>query len=59
MNASCEVSAAATPITLRLQEVRITDVNMVEVAPDENASKRSTGINVVRYGIATQSTVQK
>jgi pilus assembly protein CpaB len=45
--------------TLSLALRSITDVNMVEVAPDENASKRSTGINVVRYGIATQSTVQK
>ena len=35
-----------------------TDVNVVEAAPDDNF-RRSTSINVVRYGIATQSTAQK
>jgi pilus assembly protein CpaB len=45
--------------TLSLALRSITDVNTVEVAPDENASKRGTSINVVRYGIATQSTAQK
>jgi pilus assembly protein CpaB len=45
--------------TLSLALRSITDVNMVEAAPDENASKRSPSINVVRYGIATQSTAQK
>jgi hypothetical protein len=31
---------------------------VVEVKPDD-APKKSTSINVVRYGIATQSTAQK
>src|SRR5882724_1524499 len=42
--------------TLSLALRSITDVNTVEVAPEEPASKRGTSINVVRYGIATQST---
>ena len=45
--------------TLSLALRSIADVNTVEAAPDEHASKRSTSINVVRYGIATQSTAQK
>jgi pilus assembly protein CpaB len=45
--------------TLSLALRSITDVNTVEVAPDEPASKRGVSINVVRYGIPTQSTAQK
>ncbi|MGH6708654.1 MAG: Flp pilus assembly protein CpaB [Bradyrhizobium sp.] len=45
--------------TLSLALRSITDVNTVEVAPEEPASKRGTSINVVRYGIPTQSTAQK
>jgi pilus assembly protein CpaB len=45
--------------TLSLALRSIADVNKVEAAPDEHASKRSSSINVVRYGIATQSTAQK
>jgi pilus assembly protein CpaB len=45
--------------TLSLALRSITDVNMVEAAPEDAASKRTTSINVVRYGIATQSTAQK
>jgi pilus assembly protein CpaB len=45
--------------TLSLALRSITDVNTVEAAPDDHASKRGTSINVVRYGIATQSTAQK
>jgi pilus assembly protein CpaB len=44
--------------TLALALRSITDVNTVE-APDEQASKRSSGVNVVRYGVANQSTAQK
>jgi pilus assembly protein CpaB len=44
--------------TLSLALRSITDVNVVEAAPEEPL-KRSTSINVVRYGIATQSTAQK
>ncbi|MGH6643181.1 MAG: Flp pilus assembly protein CpaB [Bradyrhizobium sp.] len=45
--------------TLSLALRSITDVNTVEVAPEEPLSKRGTSINVVRYGIPTQSTAQK
>jgi len=45
--------------TLSLALRSITDVNTVEVVPDDQASKRGASINVVRYGIATQSTAQK
>ncbi|MBN8987717.1 MAG: Flp pilus assembly protein CpaB [Rhizobiales bacterium] len=44
--------------TLSLALRSITDVNVVEAAP-EDLAKRGTSINVVRYGIATQSTAQK
>jgi pilus assembly protein CpaB len=45
--------------TLSLALRSITDINTVELAPDESASKRGVSINVVRYGIPTQSTAQK
>jgi pilus assembly protein CpaB len=45
--------------TLALALRSITDVNTVEAAPEEPTSKRGTSINVVRYGIANQSTAQK
>jgi pilus assembly protein CpaB len=44
--------------TLSLALRSITDVNTVEAVPEES-SKRGASINVVRYGIATQSTAQK
>ena len=46
--------------TLSLALRSITDVNMVESPPeDQAASKRGTGVNVVRYGVASQLTAQK
>ena len=45
--------------TLSLALRSITDVNMVEVVPDDQTAKRGISINVVRFGIATQSTAQK
>ena len=45
--------------TLSLALRSITDVNMVEVVPEDQSSKRGISINVVRFGIATQSTAQK
>jgi pilus assembly protein CpaB len=45
--------------TLSLALRSITDVNTVEAAPDDQASKRGTSINVVRYGVANQATAQK
>ena len=43
--------------TLSLALRSITDVNIVESRSDEQAQKRS--VNVVRYGVANQSTAQK
>ncbi|MBR0756171.1 Flp pilus assembly protein CpaB [Bradyrhizobium jicamae] len=37
----------------------IADVNMVEVRTDDNADKRGTTVNVIRYGVAGQATMQK
>ena len=45
--------------TLALALRSITDVNMVEGGSDQQAPKRGSSINVVRYGIASQSTAQK
>ena len=45
--------------TLSLALRSITDVNMVEAPPEDQTAKRGTSINVVRFGIATQSTAQK
>ena len=44
--------------TLSLALRSITDVNMVDLGSDDQA-RRSAGLNVVRYGIASQSTAQK
>ncbi|MGH6707669.1 MAG: Flp pilus assembly protein CpaB [Bradyrhizobium sp.] len=45
--------------TLALALRSITDGNTVEAAPEEQASKRGSSINMVRYGIANQATAQK
>jgi pilus assembly protein CpaB len=45
--------------TLSLALRSITDVNMVEGGSEEQAPRRGSSINVVRYGIASQSTAQK
>ena len=45
--------------TLSLALRSITDVNMAESQSDEQVQKRSESINVVRYGIANQTTAQK
>jgi pilus assembly protein CpaB len=45
--------------TLALALRSITDVNMVEGGSDDQAPKRASSINAVRYGIASQSTAQK
>jgi pilus assembly protein CpaB len=37
----------------------VTDVSMVENGPAQHAPQRSADINMVRYGIASQSTAQK
>ena len=45
--------------TLSLALRSITDVNMAESQSDEQILKRNDGLNVVRYGIANQTTEQK
>ena len=45
--------------TLSLALRSITDVNVVQGGSEEQAPKRSSSINVVRYGVANQSTAQK
>jgi pilus assembly protein CpaB len=45
--------------TLSLALRSITDVNMAESQSDEKILKRNDGLNVVRYGIANQTTAQK
>ena len=37
----------------------IADVNMVEVRTEENPNKRGQTVNVIRYGVAGQATMQK
>src|SRR5207344_807254 len=45
--------------TLALALRSITDVNVAESQSDEQILKRNDGLNVVRYGIANQTTAQK
>jgi pilus assembly protein CpaB len=45
--------------TLALALRSITDVNMVENTTEDRATRRSNSINVVRYGVSTQTTTQK
>jgi pilus assembly protein CpaB len=45
--------------TLSLALRSITDVNAVEAPAEDQSAKRGVSINVVRFGIATQSTAQK
>ncbi|MEO8319614.1 MAG: Flp pilus assembly protein CpaB [Bradyrhizobium sp.] len=45
--------------TLQLALRSITDVNAVASAPEEPSPKRDQSVNVVRYGVANQSTAQK
>ena len=44
--------------TLSLALRSIADVNMVE-KPDEQRNKRGESLNVIRYGVASQQTMQK
>ena len=45
--------------TIQLALRSITDVNAVTRAPEEEFLKRDQSVNVVRYGVANQSTAQK
>src|SRR3954462_4343930 len=54
------LSAARQGGTLTLALRSIVDVNSVDSAPEDQASKRSGGVNVIRYGVqARQLTSQK
>jgi pilus assembly protein CpaB len=50
-------SRQAGTISLALRS--ITDVNAVEIDPNELANRRGVSINVVRYGVPSQTTAQK
>jgi pilus assembly protein CpaB len=45
--------------TLALALRSIADVNMVDSRSDDQAAKRGDSINVVRYGVASPTTIQK
>ena len=45
--------------TLALALRSITDINVVENSSDDQARKRGESVNVVRYGVASQTTTQK
>jgi pilus assembly protein CpaB len=45
--------------TLALALRSIADVNAVDTGPDSQAAKRGDSINVVRYGVASPTTIQK
>ena len=45
--------------TLALALRSITDVNMVENTTEDRSARRGDSINVVRYGVSTQTTTQK
>ncbi|WP_426439576.1 Flp pilus assembly protein CpaB [Bradyrhizobium genosp. P] len=45
--------------TLSLALRSIADVNQVEVKTDDNHNRRGDTVNVIRYGVASQSTMQK
>jgi pilus assembly protein CpaB len=45
--------------TLALALRSIVDVNMVQNRSDDQAAKRGDSINVVRYGVASPTTIQK
>jgi pilus assembly protein CpaB len=53
------LSRARQSGTLSLALRSITDVNMVEDRTDDQAPRRSDSVNVVRYGVSTQTTTQK
>ncbi|MGB8399964.1 Flp pilus assembly protein CpaB [Bradyrhizobium sp.] len=45
--------------TLSLALRSIADVNMVEVSSDDQPRRRGNSVNVVRYGVASPTTIQK
>ncbi|SDT28671.1 Flp pilus assembly protein CpaB [Bradyrhizobium canariense] len=53
------LSAARQSGSLSLALRSIADVNIVESNADDQTPKRSNSINVIRYGVPTQATIQK
>jgi pilus assembly protein CpaB len=45
--------------TLALALRSIADINVVENRTDDQAPRHSDSVNVVRYGVSTQTTTQK
>jgi pilus assembly protein CpaB len=45
--------------TLALALRSIADLNAVETKPDDQAPKRGDSVNIVRYGVPSQTTTQK
>jgi pilus assembly protein CpaB len=56
---SAILAAARQSGTLSLALRSIADVNMVENNTEDRAARRDAGINVVRYGVSSQTTTQK
>jgi pilus assembly protein CpaB len=56
---SAVLTAARQSGTLSLALRSIADINMVENNTEDRASRRDAGINVVRYGVSSQTTTQK
>ena len=53
------VPAARQAGTLSPAQPCIADVNAVESSSTDQLNMRGGGVNVIRYGVASQSTVQK
>jgi pilus assembly protein CpaB len=53
------LAAARQAGTISLALRSIADVNAVELAPIDQSNLRGPGVNVIRYGIASQNTVTK
>jgi pilus assembly protein CpaB len=53
------LAAARQAGTLSLALRSIADANAVDTSSDDQARKRGSGINVVRYGVVTPTTIQK
>jgi len=53
------IPAAHQAGTLSPAQPRIADVNAVESSSTDQLNMRGGGVNVIRYGVASQSTVQK
>jgi pilus assembly protein CpaB len=50
---------SAGTLSLALALRSIADVNAIEIAPSDQLNMRGSGVNVIRYGVASQTTTQK